>query len=160
MQSHIWKNDRDLLRATAISWGWIGYRNKSQHRRSTLEVNILELLLSGLEPANCRSRVQRSTTELLPPPKGVWDAVVKSSLPDVDISTSLLTVRHIGSARKRLQQWHRRKGLPKPGSEPLSPLAFREKGCCNFQRENQICNITFYNIFSFTSLCSCLCHCQ
>ena len=29
---HFWQNDRDLLRATAVTRGWNGYRNKSQHR--------------------------------------------------------------------------------------------------------------------------------
>ena len=33
---HFWQNDRDLLRATAVTRGWNGYRNKSQHRKSTL----------------------------------------------------------------------------------------------------------------------------
>ena len=27
---HFWQNDRDLLRATAVTRGWNGYRNKSQ----------------------------------------------------------------------------------------------------------------------------------
>ena len=36
---HVWQNDRDLLRATAVTRGWNGYRNrnKSQHRRLTVE---------------------------------------------------------------------------------------------------------------------------
>ena len=38
---HFWQNDRSLLRATAVTWGWNGYRNKSQHRKLTLEENIL-----------------------------------------------------------------------------------------------------------------------
>ena len=29
---HFWQSDRDLLRATAVTRGWNGYRNKSQHR--------------------------------------------------------------------------------------------------------------------------------
>ena len=33
---HFWQNDRDLLRATAITRGWNGYRNKSQHRKLSL----------------------------------------------------------------------------------------------------------------------------
>ena len=28
---HFWQNDRDLLRATAVTRGWNGYRNKSRH---------------------------------------------------------------------------------------------------------------------------------
>ena len=45
---HFWQTDRDLLRATAVTRGWNGYRNKSQHRKLTLE------------PGTFRSRVQRS----------------------------------------------------------------------------------------------------
>ena len=48
---HFWQNDRDLLRATAVTRGWNGYRNNSQHRKSTLEKNILPPLLQGFEPA-------------------------------------------------------------------------------------------------------------
>ena len=32
-----WQNDRGLLRATAVTRRWNGYRNKSQHRKLTLE---------------------------------------------------------------------------------------------------------------------------
>ena len=38
---HFWQNDRDLLCATAVTRGWNGYRNKSQHRKLTLEKKIL-----------------------------------------------------------------------------------------------------------------------
>ena len=34
---HFWRNDRDLLRATAVTRGWNGYRNKSQHRKLSME---------------------------------------------------------------------------------------------------------------------------
>ena len=34
---HFWQNDRDLLRATAVTRGWDVHRNKSQHRKLTLE---------------------------------------------------------------------------------------------------------------------------
>ena len=44
---HFWQNDQDLLRATAMTRGWNGYRNKSQHRKLTLEKKIH---LPGLEP--------------------------------------------------------------------------------------------------------------
>ena len=33
---HFWQFDRDLLRATVVTRGWNGHRNKSQHRKSTL----------------------------------------------------------------------------------------------------------------------------
>ena len=56
---HFWPNDRDLLRATAVTRWWNGYRNKSQHRKSTLEKKIHPSLQQGFEPA--------LTTELSPP---------------------------------------------------------------------------------------------
>ena len=43
---HLWQNDRALLRAAAVTRGWNGYRNKSQHRKSTLEKKILPPLLN------------------------------------------------------------------------------------------------------------------
>ena len=57
---HFWQNDRGLLRATAVTRGWNGYRNKSQHRESTLENKILPPLLQRFEPATFQSRVRRS----------------------------------------------------------------------------------------------------
>ena len=62
MQSHIrkvyaclavtfWWNDQGLLRATAVTQGWNGYRNKSQHRKLTLKKKILLLLQQGFKPA-------------------------------------------------------------------------------------------------------------
>ena len=55
-----WQNDRGLLRATAVTRGWNGYRNKSQHRKLTLENKILPPLQQGFEPSTFRSRVQHS----------------------------------------------------------------------------------------------------
>ena len=57
---HFWQNDRDFLRATAVTRGWNGYRNKSQHRKSTLEKKILPLFQQGFEPATFQSRVRCS----------------------------------------------------------------------------------------------------
>ena len=45
-----WWNDRDLLHATVVTQGWNGYRNKSQHRKLTLDKKILPLLL---KPVTC-----------------------------------------------------------------------------------------------------------
>ena len=47
--SHFWQNDPDLLRATAVTRGWNGYQNKSQHRKSTLEKKIFLPFLQGFE---------------------------------------------------------------------------------------------------------------
>ena len=57
---HFWQNNRDLLRAAAVTRGWNGYRNKSQHRKSTLEKKIIPPLQQGFEPAKFQSRVRRS----------------------------------------------------------------------------------------------------
>ena len=70
---HFWQNDRDLLRATAVTRGWNGYWNKSQYRKLTLEKKILPSLLQGFEPATFRSRVQRSNHWAIPAhPWGNW----------------------------------------------------------------------------------------
>ena len=69
---HFWQNDRDLLRATVVTRGWNGYRNKSQHRKSTLEKKILPPFQQGFEPATFQSRVRRSNHWAIPAPrKGV-----------------------------------------------------------------------------------------
>ena len=57
---HFWQNERDPLRATAVTRGWNGYRNKSQHRKLTLEKKILPPLLLAFEPATFQSRVRQS----------------------------------------------------------------------------------------------------
>ena len=65
---HFWQNDRDFLRATVVTRGWNGYRNKSQHRKSTLEKKILPPFQQGFEPATFQSRVRRSNHWAIPPP--------------------------------------------------------------------------------------------
>ena len=80
---HFWQNDRDFLRATVVTQGWNGYRNKSQHRKLTLEKKILLLFLQGFRPATFQSRVQHSNHWAIPTPiapsapigwqeKGLW----------------------------------------------------------------------------------------
>ena len=34
---HVWQNECDVLRATAVTWGWNGYQNKSRHKKLTQE---------------------------------------------------------------------------------------------------------------------------
>ena len=68
---HFWQNDRDFLRATAVTRGWNGYRNKSQHRKSTLEKKILPPFQQGFEPATFQSRVRCSNHWAIPAPKCV-----------------------------------------------------------------------------------------
>ena len=66
---HFWQNDRDFLRATVVTRGWNGYRNKSQHRKSTLEKKILPPFQQGFEPATFQSRVRRPNHWAIPAPK-------------------------------------------------------------------------------------------
>ena len=56
---HFWQNDRDFLRATVVTRGWNGYRNKSQHRKSTLEKK------SPAVPAGIRTRDLSVTSPVL-----------------------------------------------------------------------------------------------
>ena len=66
---HFWQNDRDFFRATAVTRGWNGYRNKSQHRKSTLEKKILPPFQQGFEPATFQSRVRCSNHWAIPAPQ-------------------------------------------------------------------------------------------
>ena len=62
-----------FLRATVVTRGWNGYRNKSQHRKSTLEKKILPPFQQGFEPATFQSRVRRSKPLSYPrPPLNTW----------------------------------------------------------------------------------------
>ena len=66
---HFWQNDRDLLRATAVTRGWNRYRNKCQHGKSTLEKKILPPFRRGFEHATFQSLESGAlTTELSPLP--------------------------------------------------------------------------------------------
>ena len=57
--------------ATAVTRGWNGYRNKSQHRKLTLEKKILPPLQQGVNPATFRSRVRRSNHRAIPAPRSI-----------------------------------------------------------------------------------------
>ena len=56
---HFWQNDRDFLRATVVTRGWNGYRNKSQHRIDPGEDN------SPAVPAGIRTRDLSITSPVL-----------------------------------------------------------------------------------------------
>ena len=45
----------DRLRATAVTRGWNGYRNKREHRKLTLEKTVILPFLPGLKPETFRS---------------------------------------------------------------------------------------------------------
>ena len=73
---HFWQNDRDFLRATVVTRGWNGYRNKSQHRKSTLEKKILPPFQQGFEPATFQSRVRCSNHWAIPAPSLTRDMIL------------------------------------------------------------------------------------
>ena len=54
-----------------VTWGWNGYRNKSQHRKSTLEKKILPPFQQGFEPETFQSRVRCSNHRAIPAPTQV-----------------------------------------------------------------------------------------
>ena len=71
---HFWQNDWDFLRATVVTRGWNGYRNKSQHRKLTLEKKILPPFQQGFEPATFQSRVRCSNHWAIPAPPEIRTA--------------------------------------------------------------------------------------
>ena len=76
---HFWRDDRDLLRATAVTRGWKGYRNESQHTKLTLEKKILPPLPQGFEPATFESRVRRSNHWAIPAPQDLGSIPLRLS---------------------------------------------------------------------------------
>ena len=89
---HFWQNDRDLLRATVVTRGWNGYRNKSQHRKSTLENKILPPFQQGFEPATFQSRVRQLNTELSPLPRWSRPITLFLSVPHWRVTLNLLLI--------------------------------------------------------------------
>ena len=65
---HFWQNDRDLLRATAVTQGWNGYWNKRVSTESWPWRRKLPLLLQGFEPVTFQSWVWRSNHWAIPLP--------------------------------------------------------------------------------------------
>ena len=63
---HLWQNDRGLLRATVVTRGWNGYRNKSQHRKLTRRRKLFRRRDSNPRPFDHESGAP--TTELSPLP--------------------------------------------------------------------------------------------
>ena len=66
---HFWQNDRDFLRATVVTRGWNGYRNKSQHRKSDPgEEKFSRRSSRDSNPRPFNHESGALTTELSPPP--------------------------------------------------------------------------------------------
>ena len=65
---HFWQNDRDLLRATAVTRGWNGYRNESQHKKWTQEKKFSHCSCRDSNPRPFNHESGALTTELSPLP--------------------------------------------------------------------------------------------
>ena len=103
---HFWQNDRDFLRATVVTRGWNGYRNKSQHRKSTLEKKILPLFQQGFEPATFQPWVRCSNHWAIPAP---WkhDQDVEhyiQLLLFVHLNLSVVSLHHLHRQTERLKK--------------------------------------------------------
>ena len=75
------QNDRDLLRATAVTRGWNGHQHKSQHRKLTLEKNSLPLLLPELEPATFQPRGRCCNDSAILVPRAVMMGTMMTMMP-------------------------------------------------------------------------------
>ena len=76
---HFCQNDRDILRSTAVTWGWNGYRNKS-HTESLPRRKFFSHRSCG--DSNARPFGHESgdlTTELSPLPNGPKPVLTSSS---------------------------------------------------------------------------------
>ena len=76
---HFWRNDWGLLCATAVTQGWNGYQDKSQHRRLTLEKKILPPLLQGFKPVTFQPWVRCSNHWAIPTPHLTYETLIAST---------------------------------------------------------------------------------
>ena len=130
---HFWQNDRDFLRATVVARGWNGYRNKSQHRKSTLEKKILPPFQQGFEPATFQSRVRCSNNWAIPAPL----AILSSTSTVIHSVKQRLLRNRPGSAlrpltRKITNRIHSSKpaSLNRPIARYFSPQCRLQFLCC------------------------------
>ena len=91
---HFWQNDRGLLRATAVTMEWNGYRN-SRHRKLTLEKKFSRRSSRDSNPRPFDHESDALTTKLSPLPgmdikenfviglAFVWRFLYKSSVKDI-----------------------------------------------------------------------------
>ena len=85
---HFWQNDRDLLRATAVTLGWNRYRNKSENRKLTPEKKIPPPLQQGFEPVTFQSGVRLSNHWAIPAPSALY-------VPQTCLSSSFIFPRSL-----------------------------------------------------------------
>ena len=125
---HFWQNDRDFLRATVVTRGWNGYRNKSQHRKSSLEKKILPPFQQGFEPATFQSRVRCSNHWAIPAPHWLYSQPKSFYSQPTTKTADLRSVSRPSSLPILMQEpfwrWkcsHRYNSLPLPPPPYTSP---------------------------------------
>ena len=96
---HFWQNDQDLLHATAVTRGWNGYGNRSQHRKLTLQKKILRL---GFEPATFQSWVRCSNHWAIPTPNWPENVQILLVVPPIFIQFFCFTFLLPASSPLRL----------------------------------------------------------
>ena len=100
---HFWQNDRDLLRAIAVTRCWNGYRNESLHRKLTFEQKILPPLLQGFQTR--RSCRDSKTATLSVTSSVLWPLnYPRSSIVDTWSTSVCLTARWLNNT---VQSWMR-----------------------------------------------------
>ena len=65
---HFWQNDLDILRAPAVTRGWNGYRNKSQHKKGPWRRKFSRRSCKDSNPRPFNHESGALTTELFPLP--------------------------------------------------------------------------------------------
>ena len=119
---HFWQNDRDFLRATVVTRGWNGYRNKSQHRKSTLEKKILPPFQQGFEPATFQSRVRCSNHWAIPAPRSRERRITLYKLSSISQSIYYANYKKVQNSAARLV-------LRVPKTDESLLILFLSTGC-------------------------------
>ena len=117
---HFWQNDRGLLRATAVTRGWNGYRNKSQQRKLALEKKILPPLQQGFELTTFWSRalgslitIMQNTSYIVPSIKVIFS--------NRTLKQHVATWEGVLTNACRMKMAQKRRGQNDVSEKPLTP---------------------------------------
>ena len=113
-----------------VTRGWNGYRNKSQHRKSTTEKKILPPFQQGFEPATFQSRVRCSNHWAIPAPLTVREKWFLSlyfllyTEPLTSPTPIKILALHLNSSRESYYWFKQKLFQYKPAHTILSRLFF------------------------------------
>ena len=147
---HFWQNDRDFLRATVVTRGWNGYRNKSQHRKSTLEKKILPPFQQGFEPATFQSRVRCSNHWAIPAPprhsqESCYFLIYTLSRFDYCNCLRMGTPNSVTQPLQKILNFAARLVLLAPRHHHSTPLL--EKNCTGFPFQNVLSRLYMFQCY-------------